>query len=269
MPDAELQELRAQVDCRAVLEHAGWTLDGPESTRNAMKYRGGPAQIVIVTHDGRGWFDPLNNAKGDVIALAQRVRGRSLGHARKALRPLVGIAPIASPTEVAASVVPLNAPLSWARAGEAFRGSKGFAYLTDKRGLPASTIGKVVAEDAMREGICGTVWGAHRTAKGEPCGWEMRGPGYKGFSKGGRKTAFWTGEIRSASRVLITESMIDALVWRHWKGGLAGTPMCRRAVGPDPRRQNCSDGSCLQPLESWRRPTKGGAEIYWRSVSLF
>ena len=94
MPDAELQELRAQVDCRAVLEHAGWTLDGPESTRNAMKYRGGPAQIVIVTHDGRGSFDPLNNAKGDVIALAQHVWGGSLGHARKALRPLAGVAPI-------------------------------------------------------------------------------------------------------------------------------------------------------------------------------
>ena len=211
MPDAELQELRAQVDCRAVLEHAGRTLDGPESTRNAMKYRAGPAQIVIVTHDGRGWFDPLNNAKGDVIALAQHVWGGSLGHARKALRPLAGIAPILSPTVVTESVVPLNAPLSWARAGQPVRGSKGFAYLTDKRGLPASTIAKVVAEDAIREGICGTVWGAHRTAEGEPCGWEMRGPGYKGFSKGGRKTAFWTGEIRSASRVLVTESMIDAL----------------------------------------------------------
>ena len=35
----ELDELRARVDCRTVLEAAGWELDGRSSTRNAAKYR--------------------------------------------------------------------------------------------------------------------------------------------------------------------------------------------------------------------------------------
>jgi len=222
MPDLELHELRAQVDCRAVLEKAGWTLDGPESTKNAAKYRGGQARIVIVTHNGRGWFDPLNDAKGDVIALAQYLWGGNLGHARKALRPLAGIAPSVGVALPGGAASPIDMALSWSRANRVTPSSEGHAYLTDRRGLPASTVAKIVGCDGIREGIRGTIWGAHRTDAGEPCGWEMRGPSYKGFSKGGRKTAFWIGEISSAPRVVITESMIDALslvTMEGWPGG--------------------------------------------------
>ena len=86
MRDDELTDLRARVDCRAVLERAGWTLDEQESTRGAAKYRHGAGRIVIVTHEGRGWFDPVNGGKGDMLALAQLVWGGTLGHARKSLR---------------------------------------------------------------------------------------------------------------------------------------------------------------------------------------
>lgn len=211
MADAELQELRERVDCRVVLEHAGWSLDGPESTQNAAKYRGGRAQIVIVTHGGHGWFDPLNDAKGDVIALAQRLWGGNIGHARKALRPLAGIEPVMRPTMRGSDSSPIDAPLSWTRARRLSPGSEGWIYLTTKRGIPESTIARAAEVDAIREGIKGTIWGLHRTEEGQPCGWEMRGSGYKGFSKGGRKTAFWVGNIRSAARIVIVESMIDAL----------------------------------------------------------
>jgi hypothetical protein len=38
--------------------------------------------IIIVTHEGRGWFDPLvDGAKGDVIALAKYVLLCNVGHA--------------------------------------------------------------------------------------------------------------------------------------------------------------------------------------------
>ena len=44
--DAELQILRAGVNCAAVLETAGrrWKLDTRESTRHALKYRRGRAR---------------------------------------------------------------------------------------------------------------------------------------------------------------------------------------------------------------------------------
>ena len=73
--DDEISALRAAVDCRTVLERAGWQFDKAESTRRAVKYRLGAGRIVIVTHEGRGWFDPLGNGRGDVLALAQYVWG--------------------------------------------------------------------------------------------------------------------------------------------------------------------------------------------------
>ena len=99
--DKDLADLRSLVDCRTVLEQAGWTPDKAESSVNAAKYRKGSTQIVIVTHQGKGWFDPLADARGDVIALAQHVWGGSLGHARKALRPLAGILPKLRPEQQA------------------------------------------------------------------------------------------------------------------------------------------------------------------------
>ncbi len=67
MEKAELEELRGKVACGAVLETAGFAVDLKESTRRAVKYRRGD-EIIIVIHDGQGWFDPL---------LAYRAEGTS------------------------------------------------------------------------------------------------------------------------------------------------------------------------------------------------
>lgn len=212
MHDQELAELRDRVDCRTVLERAGWTLDKEGSTQHAPKYRNGPSQIVIVTHDGRGWFDPLNDARGDVLALAQHVWGGNLGHARKALRPLAGIAPALVPvSRDKKPAEPLDAGKVWDRARRLAEGSAGLRYLTEARGLPVSIVAQAHRDGLLREGIYGTVWALHRTAELAPCGWEMRGPQYKGFSKGGDKALFWIGELATAQRVAVTEAAIDAL----------------------------------------------------------
>lgn len=225
--DKELESLRNLVDCRAVLECAGWELDQAESSANAAKYRGTAARIVIVTHQGKGWFDPLADARGDVIALAQYVWGGSLGHARKALRPLAGIAPQMRTRQHLESYPPapstLDAPKVWTQAQQLAPGSQGWGYLKDKRGLPASTLHRAIEDDLLREGIYGTVWALHRTSAGEPCGWEMRGPQYKGFSKGGAKALFWIGELATARRVAVAESAIDALSLATLEGWPEGT----------------------------------------------
>lgn len=211
MHDSELDELRARVDCCAVLEQAGWRFDAAESTSNAAKFRDG-ANIVIVTHDGRGWFDPLNDARGDVIALAQHLWGGTIGHARKALRPIAGIAPSLTPAfRETAPPAPLDAGRAWTKACRPVSGSPGWTYLADRRALPAAAIERACAADVLREGIKGTIWALHRDARGSPCGWEMRGPSYKGFAKGGDKALFWIGDPASALRFAVAESAIDAL----------------------------------------------------------
>ena len=207
----ELVDLRARVDCRAVLEAAGWELDARDSTRRAAKYRQGAGRIVIVTHEGRGWFDPLNDRRGDVLALAQHVWGGTLGHARKALRPLAGIAPKLLPMRQGGDVVLIDGDKLWSQAMRLRPGSPGWTYLTGRRRLPAESITRALQVEALREGIYGTVWAMHQGATGTVTGWEMRGPHYKGFSKGGTKTLFWLGHPPVADRLAVTESAIDAL----------------------------------------------------------
>jgi len=82
--DAELDLFRQAVNCAAVLERmaTGWKLDASESTRNALKYRRGAGEIIIINHDGRGWWDATGSAKGDVFNLAQsphRLKNGQLG----------------------------------------------------------------------------------------------------------------------------------------------------------------------------------------------
>lgn len=227
MRDAELDELRARVDCRTVLERAGWTLDRGESTANAMKYRLGTGRIVIVTHQGKGWFDAVADGRGDVLALAQYLHGGTLGHARRRLRPLAGIAPtLAMAPRVpgaAAGDTEFNAQAGWAGARRLREGSHGWAYLTGERGLPPDAVWRAARAGVAREGIHGTVWFLHRSGLEWPVGWEMRGPGYKGYSKGGDKALFWIGDLGTARRVAVTEAAIDALSLATLEGWPDGT----------------------------------------------
>ena len=73
--DAEIEWLKASVSCAALLERLPpvWRLDRAESTRRSLKYRRGEGEIVIVNHDGRGWWDPLSEAKGDIFTLVQHL----------------------------------------------------------------------------------------------------------------------------------------------------------------------------------------------------
>lgn len=244
MQDREIDELRERVDCRTVLERAGWELDKPESTQHAVKFRNGPAKIVIVTHEGRGWFDPINDRRGDVIALAQHVWGGNIGHARVALRPLAGIDPELVPSSrerEKADPQPMNAPKIWDRAHRLAPGSQGWRYLAEARAIPVEALERASGAGVLREGIYGTVWALHRSSECLPCGWEMRGPRYKGFAKGGDKALFWVGELAKATRVAVTESAIDALSLAAIEGWAAGTTYVSTGGGFGPRTSAAFD----------------------------
>lgn len=219
----ELVELRAGVDCRVVLDAAGWEQDDKESTRGAVKYRNGAARIVIVTHEGKGWFDPLNDRRGDVLALAQHVWGGNLGHARKALRSLAGIAPRVSNARPSAPTTPIDAGAGWDEGQTLACGSQGWRYLVETRGVPEATVARAVEEDALREGIYGTILARHQNGSGVTTGWEMRGPHYRGFAKGGTKTLFLLGWTMACERLAVTESAIDALSLATLEGWPTGT----------------------------------------------
>ena len=71
--DPEIEELRDKAHCAVVLERTPppWKLDRKESTKLSLKYRRGKGEVLIVSHAGRGWWDPTSDAKGDVFGLVQ------------------------------------------------------------------------------------------------------------------------------------------------------------------------------------------------------
>lgn len=86
----DVEELKERVLCAAVLEKAGFAIDLKESTRRAVKYRRGD-DIIIVIHDGKGWFDPLSDAKGDVYALVAHLDRVGFSECLEHVANLVGL----------------------------------------------------------------------------------------------------------------------------------------------------------------------------------
>lgn len=91
-----IEELRDRVGCAALLQQDSWKLDLKESTRRAIKYRHA-ANIVIVIHGDRGWFDPLAPAKGDVFDLARHLGAQGFAQACDHVASLIGFVPSPEP----------------------------------------------------------------------------------------------------------------------------------------------------------------------------
>jgi len=215
--DVEIQQLKASVSCAVLLERLPpvWRLDRAESTRRCLKYRRGEGEIVIVNHDGRGWWDPLSDRKGDIFTLVRHLdAGLNFTQARHMLRGFVGIAPAFPEALRARRTRASHLPVAtrWERCRPLSRGSPAWRYLTEQRGLPETILMFARAADAVREGPRGSAWFAHRDGAGRPTGIEMRGSDYRNFSAGGDKTLFrLPGGLGPLTRVAVCEAAIDAL----------------------------------------------------------
>lgn len=216
-PQKELEELRAGVNCATVLERSTppWRLDRAESSRRCLKYRRDAGEIVIVTHEGSGWWDPNSDAKGDVFSLVQYLdRSLNFGEVRKVLRPLAGIAPDFTPAVKTRERPAPSAPIAerWARRPRLRRHSNAWRYLWD-RGLNDDVLFEATRCDVLREGPHGSAWFAHRSSDGEVVHVDVRGPTYKGSLTGGAKTLFVFpyDDKRRRTRLALAEAPIDAL----------------------------------------------------------
>lgn len=215
--DEEVERLKASVSCAVVLERLPpvWRLDAAESTRRSLKYRRGAGEIIIVNHDGRGWWDPLSEAKGDVFTLVQHLDpGLDFGAARRVLRGFAGMSP-SFPAALRkqrsrASLIPVA--LRWEHRPRLSHGSATWLYLTGERGLPEHILLAARTADAIREGQNASAWFAHRDGAGGIVGIEMRGPAWRNFSAGGEKMLFrLTGGPGFLPRLAVCEATIDAL----------------------------------------------------------
>lgn len=209
MDKHDIETLRSKVSCASVLDSAGFAVDAKESTRRAIKYRRGDRQIVIIIHDGYGWFDPLSDAKGDVFSLALHLGAGDFPTALRDVGELVGYVPVQPAWKRSLVGRPLpSIAARWSARCKLSPGSPSWTYLTRDRLLPCDVVGAAAAHDLLREGPHGSMWAKHIDAAGSIKGWEERGPNWRGFSTGGSKTLFRFG---TGLRFCVTEAVIDAL----------------------------------------------------------
>ncbi len=210
MDKREIEELRDKVGCAALLEKDGWKVDLKESTRRAIKFRR-DSNIVIVIHEGRGWFDPLSPAKGDVFSLAEHLGADGFVEACDRVADMVGFVPSAPAwQQPARPKAPASIVERWRHRFRPRPGSPAWRYLTAERGLPANIVKHAVASDLLREGPQGSMWAAHTDSAGALTGWEERGPAWRGFATDGGKELFRFGS-EECERICITEAAIDAM----------------------------------------------------------
>lgn len=210
MKREELEALRAEVNCESVLERAGYKIDLKESTRRAAKYRR-DGSIVIVTHDGRGWFDPLSEKKGDVFGLAMFLDEVTFPIAAKTVASLIGFQLHRPEWSTSRTTVPIEDIRNrWQSRHVPSPGSGAWRYLCWARWIPVVIIRQAIQEGALREGPFGSMWAAHVDGDGVVAGWEERGPDWRGFSSRGSKTLFRLG-LPAATRLCVTEAAIDAM----------------------------------------------------------
>lgn len=210
MKREEIEKIREAVSCAAVLENAGFAVDMRQSTRRAVKFRRG-AEIIIVTHEGRGWFDPLSDDKGDVFTLVALLEHLTFSDAVDRVSTLIGYkaAPIIW-KKPPSKVEPADTLTRWQARRLPGSGSGGWRYLCWTRAIPASILRSAIDQGIVREGPFGSMWAAHTDSAGLVVGWEERGPDWRGFSSGGSKVLFRLGAT-DALRLCVTEAAIDAM----------------------------------------------------------
>jgi hypothetical protein len=215
--EADVERIRAGVNCAVLLERhpPPWQLDRKESTRRCLKYRRGAGEILLVTHEGRGWWDPLSTAKGNVIDLLQYLAPTlNFRQVCDVLRSYIGASPsYPEHTRISKRHAPsLPVQTRWDHRKVPTPGTPGWRYLTEIRQLPGAIVTAAGEAGALKEGPAGSAWFAHRDTDGRITGIEMRGPEYRGFSPGGEKTVFrLAGSALTPRRVVVTEAPIDAM----------------------------------------------------------
>ena len=213
--DPEIEELREKVHCAVVLEQTPpcWKLDRKESTKLSLKYRRGKGEILIVSHAGRGWWDPTSEAKGDVFRLVQRLEpGLSFGYVRKRLRAFAGLSPSLQPADRAGRQKELDRAVAarWAERKTVWLDSPTWRYLRRQRGLSPTIIEAASVAGVLREGPVGSAWFAHFDHAGAVAHVDVRGPTYKGSLRRGAKSLFrFPSEGLPLPRLVLTEAAIE------------------------------------------------------------
>jgi len=214
----ELEHFKQNINLVEFAASQGFQLFKKHSSRNskAMKHPETGEKIIIATSaaSGHGIYfnvhDENRDPGGTIIDFVQRRQRLNLGQVRKVLRTWLGGDRAPLPDDYQ-KPLPSEADIqlvieSYGRAASAIP-----RYLVDKRAIDSETIKDPRFSSVIRVDGHRNVLFPHFDADGGLCGYEIKGDGYTGFAKGGRKGIWRTPNLETASRIVVCESAVDAL----------------------------------------------------------
>ena len=243
-PDTELTHFKQDINLVEYAQAQGYELDRKESSRASAVMRRGEDKIIVATdQDGHGIYFSVrdDNDHGTIIDFVQRRQAFTLGQVRRELRPWLDALPPSSysPGVVHAPMERLPKPertsadrsrvlAAWLRMQPATR----HPYLERHRMLDAQTLADSRFADRVRIDARGNAIFPHYDRNGL-CGYEAKNRQFTGFSPGGVKGLWYSSNLRTATRVVIVESAIDA--------------MSHAQLKPDPHTAYISVGGNMNP----------------------
>jgi hypothetical protein len=229
---ADIDRIKASIDLVGLAETYGYQQVPEESSRQSVKLKRGEENPVIIQRrpDGDVFFDTGHRSEnGDAITFVRWQTGSGFLDACQRIMEFDGS--------------PLNRPLDRASLPSSIEDFSQVrvryeraARLTGSNSDYLSSRGLVFDEVSSRIRIDsrGNLLFPHFDLDGEFTGYEIKGPDYSGFSKGGRKSLYSTGAT-SPKRIVITESGLDC-------------EAARRILG-DPEALYVSTGGSLSPKQ--------------------
>ena len=229
MSDNELERFKQDVSLSAYAESTGWTLDRKKSSARVKVYRTGPDKILIWT--GQDGHDVYRNERdhsehGSVIDFVMKQDGCSLGRARVTLRGYLGISREKTSLPSCPSLKPRVSTSQGQDDGyrkktlavwNAAKRETAPDYLLT-RGLTVATLTTDRFVDTFRTDTHGNVVFLHNDRRG-PCGYDRRGPAFKGIGQGVLKALWYSKNIREAKEIALCESPIDCMSHFQLHGG--------------------------------------------------
>ena len=211
----ELENFKTRINLAEYAATLGYEIDKRESSRSSVVMRGpGDDKIIVATDsDGHGvYFSVRDEAdNGSIIDFAQRRLGLNLGQTRKELRPFIGERADPPPIKITKPKPgDTNRPRVqgwWMRMHP--QPEEGHPYLR-QRGLSAETLSDPRFSPMIRQDHRGNAVFPHYDRDGLS-GYELKNDGFTGFSKGGEKRIWYSTNIMHATRIVVTESAIDAM----------------------------------------------------------
>lgn len=217
--DDELQRFKTDIDLISYCAGCGFEIDQSESSRTSTIMRRGPQKSgekigVAIDKDGHWVYSDLRNdgKGGSIIDFVQHTQGLNLGQVRKELRSAAGIIneiPIAErpkrPERSTASRQDVQHAYIKAQPTNGRH-----AYLQNQRGIDAEILQDPRFSSMVKVDNRGNAIFPHYDQKGLS-GYEIRGDGYKGFSKHGEKSIWCSTNVKTAKEVIFVESAINAL----------------------------------------------------------